>query len=198
MGFWKSSRPQFITNQQQITASQQQKLLEEMKLDQSDIKKLKSKLQTTNQGRKIMNPNQRISLQQLKEILKKHDSKLADKVNSAYAAYQKKSQEYLQKFCEEQAEMAKLKENIKRTQGFDIKRERGKEYLAQIQNKANKKSASAFTNPSTAAETSAGRWNVSERKTTAADRSEKTGKKQSVSDFNQLKQKSQNLPDLPI
>lgn len=109
MSFWKKDKPLPITNSQNLTASQQEKILRAAKLNQQDIKKLKNKIESTH----FLNPNRRISLEKMKTILKKENPKLAKDIKSAFQNYQKKAEQYLDEFCQEQYEIGKLQDELK-------------------------------------------------------------------------------------
>lgn len=109
MAFWKQNKPIPITNKQQLTASQQKNILKTAKLSSKDIKELKK----ITPDKSLLNPERRISLNKMKQAIKKAgNQKLAEKINKAFSDYQKQAEEYVEKFCQEQYEANKIKEQI--------------------------------------------------------------------------------------
>ncbi len=109
MAFWKQNKPIPITNKQQLTASQQKNILKSAKLSSKDIQELKK----TTPDKSLLNPGRRISLNKMKQAIKKSGKpKLADKINKAFSDYQKQAEEYVEKFCQEQYEASKIKGQI--------------------------------------------------------------------------------------
>jgi len=109
MAFWKQDKSLPITNKQHLTASQQEKILRTAKLSKTDIKLLKQ----TSQDKSLLNPNKRISLNKMKQVIKQAgDPKLAQKINKAFATYQKEAEKYVNEFCQEQYEIDRIKNDI--------------------------------------------------------------------------------------
>lgn len=118
MAFWKQDKPIPIKNKQQLTASQQKNILKSAKLSDKDIQQLKK----ISPDKSLLNPNRRISLNKMRDVIKKTgDKKLAQKINKAFSEYQKQAEKYVDEFCQEQYEIDKIKtqlsEEIKNTGG---------------------------------------------------------------------------------
>lgn len=206
MGFW-SQQKNTPMNEHRLTATDQTKLLRQAKLTKQDISKLKKTIYSNVQGgHGIMNRNRQMSLDEMETVIREYDPKTAEKLKKSFAEYQKNT--IGDEPTPEEKHHQKIKENIKKTRGYDLKRERGKEYMKEMLAERKKetlekeaKEGRSEYHTLEAPTVSASKWKQDSSGTTtsAANKKHETGAdKRQTKDFRELQEKAKNLPDLPI
>lgn len=211
MAFWNSTKLPTLPNARHLTASQQHSILGEAKLNKNEINQLKKTLKSAKNGNSLLNGNKRISLGKMQEIIKQHDPKLALKLKSGFNSYSKQVQEKLDAVADKNVEHSLISDNIKKTRKYDIKRQRGKEYMKEklaqqklkgIDPNAEKEHTDkhgkyhTLNRPDTSIG-NAKRNNSWAAKSNSSETSAQGGKRQTKT-IEELKEEAKNLPDLPI
>ncbi len=198
-------------NKQLLTARDQEHILAETGLNKHEIKDIQTTIKNSGADTAFMNSGKRISFGKMRKILKKHDPELSRKVRTGLKNYNK---QFTKEETERQAAAAKtntIKANIARTRKYDIKRERGKEYMKERLLEQKLKGLREDGKDTTAQEpseyhilkgpdTSVRRWSAAAEKTNNTPDHETSAQaaKRKTDSFNKLKEQSNNLPDLPI
>lgn len=195
-------------NKQQLTARDQNAILEQAGFTKKDIKQIKSSVEQSGQDVGFMNSGKRISFGKMRQILKKHDPDMADKARLGLNNYKKTFKHISDEETAAEQKTAKIKANIDRTRKYDQKRERGDEYMREklaeqklkgLEGKASDHRSKGQTEYHTlkGPDTSVARWTKKDAEGKDHETSAQTDKRKTDS-FNKLKERANNLPDLPI